>query len=473
MIIGLSRAGRLRSARHALSAFGCLLAAVALSLLLPAPETGAQTADAASSPGLSVALKKGGDNGKDGKASSGEVTEIPVSFEVVNRNTSEVPGPSDGKTYKIRGHITGPSSLLGDGDKKLDVVTLYLHGLAYGEFFYNFDANQKYNFAGQMAKRGHVSVTVDRLGYEKSGKPDGMKDSYGAQADIANQIVDDLREGKYKTGKAKGGKRDNGGGDNSPSFDKVILAGHSASGFIVQIAAYSFENIDGLMVFSLTDFPGNFSPLATQTFAETTTVCGGGGDSPDGKGGEPSGYAYFGQTDEDFKAAHIFNAKKSITKAVTKRRTRDPCGETASVPQASSVDTTMVPSIQVPVLLVYGENDALFPGAGPAQEALYTGSSDVTLERMADTGHALTFGRTAGQFRRLVSDWLKDRDFRQGKGKGNGKGNAGSEADENPSEDSNDDEGFDDDDEESGDGADEESGDDIGDILDDVEVPGL
>ena len=41
-----------------------------------------------------------------------DTIELPVSFQVVNSNTSLAPCVSDGRSYTIRGHISGPESVL-------------------------------------------------------------------------------------------------------------------------------------------------------------------------------------------------------------------------------------------------------------------------------------------------------------------------------------------------------------------------
>src|SRR5438874_13629910 len=43
---------------------------------------------------------------------SANVVAVPVTFQVVNTDTSGMPCPFDGATYTARGHLTGPASLL-------------------------------------------------------------------------------------------------------------------------------------------------------------------------------------------------------------------------------------------------------------------------------------------------------------------------------------------------------------------------
>src|SRR5256885_588986 len=46
------------------------------------------------------------------RASSSDIVDVPVSFSVHNTDTSRVPCPSDGKTYVVRGHLTGPRAAI-------------------------------------------------------------------------------------------------------------------------------------------------------------------------------------------------------------------------------------------------------------------------------------------------------------------------------------------------------------------------
>src|SRR5207245_2451849 len=93
-------------------------------------------------------------------------------------------------------------------------VTLYLHG-AGGDLF-DFTQVPGYDFAAALARAGHASVVVDRLGYGQSPEPNGFASCLGAQADLAHQIVDELRAGRYRTGD----------GRRPASFSSVAIGGH-------------------------------------------------------------------------------------------------------------------------------------------------------------------------------------------------------------------------------------------------------
>lgn len=319
-----------------------------------------------------------------------QTVQVPVSFEVRNVNRSKVACASDGKTYTVRGHLVGPANAL-NNPKKLDAATLYLHGLSFGEFFWNFQQATDYNYAEAQARRGNVSVVVDRLGYVSSDKPDGFGICVGSRADIAHQMVLALRSGGYDAD-----------GHTGPAFAKVALAGHSYGGQIAQVEAYSFGDIDGLIVVGYADRVQSALLKSNATYA--AQVCSTGGLRVGGVG--PAGYAPFGPP-EGALAALFNSAPQRVQLAAKQLLTIDPCGDTASFDAATQVDLANVQRITVPVLIVAGGADKLFPPpAGPDQAALFTGSSSVTQVTLPNTAHAITFEAGHDQFVKVVDSWL-------------------------------------------------------------------
>src|SRR5437764_1482064 len=142
------------------------------------------------------------------------VRSIPVRFRVANTNRSGIPATSDGKTYTVRGHLTGPRRVLAHPH----AVTLYFFGYDAGEWNWRLTDVKGYNHPLEMARRGHVSVTIDELGYDSSDHPEGMGTCMGAQADMAHKIVGMLRRGRY-------GAR----GRRAPRFSEIVLAGHDVA----------------------------------------------------------------------------------------------------------------------------------------------------------------------------------------------------------------------------------------------------
>lgn len=211
---------------------------------------------------------------------------------------------------------------------------------------------------------------------------------------MAHQIVEKLRGGDYDVARHRLGavRRE------VPSFRKIVLAGHSAGGLIAELAAISFDDIAGLVVIAYSDVGA--SPLTMQTSQEAAAVCAAGGepsDAPDG----PPGYAYFGQAPDAFASAVFANAAPRIVAATVARRTRNPCGDLGSFMSGSQTNLANLGSIDVPVLLIVGAQDKLFPPPGvESQVPLFTGSDDVEFTTVPAAGHAISLERTAPIFRR-------------------------------------------------------------------------
>jgi len=313
-----------------------------------------------------------------------------VSFQVHNTNRSKVPCDSDGIAYTIVGHLVEPAARPAENTATRPVV-LDLHGLGFGEFFWSFAAVSGYDWAHTLAARGLASVVIDRIGYGRSGRPPGTQSCIGAQADVAHQIVQELRSGSYGLE-----------GREALSFGRVALAGHSAGGAITQVEAYSFHDVDGVVVLSYADLRPSLRTLAALTQAVIT--CLGGGDPP--------GYAPFGKRDADFQALMFHDADPRVVAAVTAMRNPEPCGDDASLLAAIATDVREVPSITVPVLLLIGDHDAVFPPpALESQRHLFAGSHDVKTVSIPDTGHAVTVERSAGITRDAVVSWLCGHSF--------------------------------------------------------------
>ncbi|WP_104083612.1 alpha/beta fold hydrolase [Cryobacterium sp. Y11] len=205
-----------------------------------------------------------------------------------------------------------------------------MHGLSLGEFFWNFAQAQNYDFAANQAKAGQVSVVSDRLGCGSSDKPEENSICVGSRADIAHQIA--------------------------------------------QVAANSFGDIDGLIVIGYADRVQ--SQLRKDNAAYAAQVCASGGLRVIGGAGL-AGYAPFGPP-EGAAAALFDSVEPAVQSAAVQLLTIDPCGDTASFAAAVAVDLVNVPSIDVPVLIIAGGSDALFPvPAGPAQASLSTGAASV------------------------------------------------------------------------------------------------
>lgn len=324
-------------------------------------------------------------------ASAEEIVDVPVAFEVRNVNRSVVPcPPTDGETYTVRGHLTAPRAAL---DADPGAVTLYIHGADVDGDYIRFRDVPGYDFATEMARLGHASVVIDRLGYGESDRPPGAASCLGSQADVVNQVLALLRSGDFASSEAR-------------PFERVTLAGHSYGGFITSLTAASFNAADAFVVMAFNARAASDRVLMAAATGESSSCATGGVPEPGG----PGGYAFVWGTDERWLDDTYSNVDPEVAAVAPALRRRNPCGDLQSTVHAAAVEAATASNVTKPVLLVYGELDKSFPPpAGEQQRDMYTGSDDVTLHHLDASGHTLFLERDAPELRSTIDGWLRAR----------------------------------------------------------------
>jgi pimeloyl-ACP methyl ester carboxylesterase len=314
------------------------------------------------------------------------VTSIPVSFDVVTDNQSGLPCavgtlpsllPIE-HHETVRGHITGPRRELESG--RLD-GTVYSHGDGYDESFWRYPRDDNYNYADQMARHGHISITFNRLGYGNSTAPNGNDICFGTEASVVHQIIRQLRDGDYH-------------GPRTPRFNRLGLVGHSAGGFIAEQEAAGFHDIDALGVLDSGEL--NAMPLLAVRSGQQQIRC---------LTDSHHGYAGLEANGREFADDHIYNAEPRVADYLVSRRTIDACAGTRNAPQALGGDGVRNSLIRVPVLVLGGANDKFFPHP-QLQAKAYTQSRKVTVEEIPASGHAVAFSREHRRFQDRMNAWL-------------------------------------------------------------------
>lgn len=317
----------------------------------------------------------------------GKITSLPVRFQVQNRNGSKSPCTGDDGSYEVVGRIVGPKDVLAGG--AIPSLSVYVHNIGWGAYAWNLQV-PGYDHVTEMARRGHVSLVYDLLGYGASGRPPAGSICYGTEADVLAQMISQLRSTKFTVP-----------GGVAPSVGRIAVVSQSIEGLTSQTAAYSFPGIDALVVTGWAD-QGQSKRLLTLS-AQTNIDCGLPGSNMS---------ADFGV--KDFKDFYFADADDAVKDSAAAQRGKIPCGEPRSALATLVQDQVSIPTITSPVLLVYGTQDALFSNprdAGAQQQALYRGSSDVTLSFVEGAGNALQLERSAPTFRSLLSAWLQKRGF--------------------------------------------------------------
>jgi pimeloyl-ACP methyl ester carboxylesterase len=314
---------------------------------------------------------------------------VPVAFTVQNVNGSLLPCAADGKRYVLRGHLVGPRKQL--RRPRVGVVTVYVHDFTTGGWFWRFP-DRRYDHVGNLARAGHVSLVLDRLGYDDRHDVEGTATCLGAQADMLHQVVQRIRTGDYRSTSVRPRARD------------VVVAGHAVGAAIAELEAASFDDVDGLVLMSWSD--SGPSLRAVQEAAVQTQACLAGGDPRV----ERPGYAYFGQSRRDFRELLFHSATPVVQRRAAALRNPDPCGDALTLGPMVAENNLLSRSVDVPVLLLFGAEDVLNrPEAAELQQHGYRPGSDVTAQVLPGTGSALPLEQTAPRTRRLVSSWTCQR----------------------------------------------------------------
>jgi pimeloyl-ACP methyl ester carboxylesterase len=248
-----------------------------------------------------------------------------------------------------------------------------------------------------MARLGHVSLYVDRLGYGVSDTPDGNQTCIGSNADVAHQLVADARTGRYTIH-----------GRAPVAFKKVVLASHTSSGMIVETEAYSYHDVDGLIVIGWAN--SGVTPPANRWALEGGTSCAQGG-RPRRPGGPPN-YFWFGPSNAGSRTILFKYSPTPVAWAALSARQVNPCGEIDSAASAIAMDTGRVGEIDVPVLLISGDSDYVTnPDQVVREKGLFASSPDVTAEIVKRSDHFPMLDRSAPVLRGDISRWLRTRGF--------------------------------------------------------------
>ena len=222
-----------------------------------------------------------------------------------------------------------------------------------------------------------------------------MQTCVGSAADVVHQVITAIRRGRYELGRRK-----------PLRFSRVVLAGHDVGGEIAQVEAYSYHDVNGLIVLDFADT--GLTPTLGQWVAQASKICAKGGKPP--RPGGPGGYFDLGPPSDQLAPLGLPNTNPAVVEEVVKHRRRNPCGDLSSAAQGFSLDMSRLHEVTVPVLIAAGDRDVAFSSGGVRhQRSFYTGSHDVTVAILANTGHFPMFARTAPHFRAIVAHRLDTR----------------------------------------------------------------
>jgi len=250
-------------------------------------------------------------------------------------------------------------------------AVLLLHGLSYTKESWDFPG---YSVARKIAEAGYAVFAVDRLGYGESKLASGYRVTHEGYADMAHQMVEQLR---------------------AQGFQHVVLAGHSAGAGTTELEAGLYGAVDAIMALGWHHRPSN--QLGQDFF------------TGDYLRAAEDDYEYFlGTPAHRAEMFYTATASPAVVEADTAAAVETPSGEIFSIGKQPS--RLVVGQIKVPVFLQFGDSDRLFEVEYAKMHAEeFRSSVSVTVDVVPDAGHTfmLTKNGRAGTDR-MVS-WLLSR----------------------------------------------------------------
>ena len=239
---------------------------------------------------------------------------------------------------------------------------MLLHGTAGGAFGWDFPVRpEKYSVTRALARAGYPTVAIDELGYASSDHPNGYTLTITSYADIAHQIVRQLREGTYTA--------------PAPApFGRVGLVGHSGGGEMAELSAGTYGGIDLLVVM------GFIHTVSDEVARVFTTE-----EIPRALGDD---YVFFWGTKERVHHFHHNPAyiDADVLAKVDELTTLTPSGLILTIGPFPS--RAVMGSISVPLLLMVSEKDTIFPVDRADEEMdLFVSAADKTLHVVPKAGH--------------------------------------------------------------------------------------
>ncbi|GAA1458026.1 alpha/beta hydrolase [Nocardiopsis exhalans] len=338
-----------------------------------------------------------------------DIVDLPVTFTVTNDNDSRLPCNSDGGAYTLHGHLTAPRAVLtADGP----AVTLYQHGQAAGEWFWRLDEQGAHHTEG-MALLGQASLTLDRLGYGASERPDGMAMCLGGQAAMTSQVIAALRTGDYGVADTPD---DPDLAQAPPAFDRVVLAGHHNGAQIAQITAYSYDGAAAPDALVLMGWSGiGLTDRANARFFGGLASCMQGGvpaatgtGPPENVPGQDAGYAYVDVGSANFRESAFHTPESEVALLAASLQNRTPCGDLGTQVEAVVTDTRNLHGIDLPVFFAFGEADSRVADVAQHAEG-FTGAPETHMVSLPDSGHYFVMEPAGERLRAELADWLEAR----------------------------------------------------------------
>jgi pimeloyl-ACP methyl ester carboxylesterase len=250
-------------------------------------------------------------------------------------------------------------------------AVILMHGLSYTKESWDFPG---YSVARKIAEAGYAVFAIDRLGYGESELDNGYNVTHEAYAEMAHQIVNQLRD---------------------QGFEHVVLAGHSAGAGTTELAAGVYGGVDAIMALGWHHRPSN--ELGQDFF------------TGDYVRAAQADYEYFlGTPEHRAEMFYTAAADPAVVEADTRAAVLTPSGEIFSIGKQPS--RLVAGNIKVPVFLQFGDSDRLFELQYARMHAgEFFSSPSVTVDVVPDAGHTFMLQENGPAGAQKMADWLRSR----------------------------------------------------------------
>lgn len=276
-------------------------------------------------------------------------------------------------------------------------VQLLISGVSYSHLYWDWPQTPGlYSAVSYFTGEGYSTFNIDRIGIGNSSHPASSSVTLQSNAYIVHELV-----GRLKAGTIGG-----------VTFSRVILVGHSFGSYVSISEETSYHDVDGIVLTGYTHLlnPGTVTLLVSETIPANTDPSGrfSGLDSgylttaPGTRGGvfyyqpgkhsNPDVIAYDEQTKQTYTAQEV----AGIT----------------------TFPNNLTQQINVPVLEVVGQEDALYCGQGAVdcssnasvsqeESPFFSPSAQLQVQVIPVTGHDLNLHLTAQETYSAIIAWSK------------------------------------------------------------------
>ena len=322
------------------------------------------------------------------------VADIPMSASASASNCQMLtipvaPGPGLPNSEYIAGMLCLPA-VFAKNTRQLDIL---VHGATYDRNYWDFPVQYpNYSYVQRTLQAGRATFAYDRLAIGQSSRPLSATITIGSDAYALHQIVQEMRQ-HY-------------------NMQQVDVVGHSYGSMISVQEAATYHDADRVVLTGLlhSQGPGELNGLTALYPAMLDPQFASKGYDPGyltTRPGVRGTLFYYLPTTNPTVLAYD-EAHKSVISS-----TQFADGQTESaVPAGINLSN----QINVPVLVIAGQYDALFCGltldcnnaaAVRANETpYYTGSPSLTTSIVSNTGHDLVLHTTAGTSFNTINQWI-------------------------------------------------------------------